>query len=112
MTHEKSCCRLKANHLASAAAIIAAVIYLVCAAASIFWPETFLKLMNMMVHAIDLTKGAPGSKVTAIAFAAGFVQTVVYTYIVVYFFAWIYNKLLETKSETNSHGGNNESCCH
>ncbi|MBI5413738.1 hypothetical protein HZA42_05315 [Candidatus Peregrinibacteria bacterium] len=111
MSHEKSCCGLKASRLASAATIVAAVIYFVCATASIFWPETFLKLMNTMAHSIDLTKGTPVQPVTIGSFALGFVQTIAYTYIVVYFFAWTYNKLSGNKVEASAHG-DNKSCCH
>ncbi len=84
------------NHkFAFAAAATAGLAYLICTVFCYFWPQFSLDLMAPMVHQTNLDQFMPLMVITFRMMLFGLVQYVAYTYVLVYYFAWLYNHLLK-----------------
>lgn len=86
---------LNKNKFASAAALAMGAIYVICGVFVLLWPEFALQLFGWLVHLVNVDKFAGGVNVTAVGFAIGLLQVIIYTYIAAYLFAWLHNKFVK-----------------
>lgn len=79
---------------ANALAIVTAVVYIVCRLAFFAAPDLSLLVAQSWFHGISIgTLGVP--EVTTESFILGFVTATGAAWLVGYYFAWTYNKLIE-----------------
>ena len=81
-----------AHKLALAASGTVGIFHIVCSALTALWPETSLNLMADMIFSTG-EKMMPFLTLTWGIFFSSLIQSVVYTYIMVYVFGWMYNKM-------------------
>lgn len=86
------------NHqkLALAAAAVMSAFFIVCAAFTALLPNLAFKLFGWLMM-LDLTEFISQLDLSAAAIIGGLAQTFIYTYVFVWFLAWLYNKLLASK---------------
>ena len=84
--------KLNPKRVALSLAIVSSIFYIVCALLVVIAPDFTTKLFGNLFHGIDITQIAT----TNISFGSvliGLVQIIIYTLIVGWLFALIYNKL-------------------
>lgn len=88
---------LNKQKFALAAAIAIGIAYVICAVFTALLPDVALKFLGWMVHIVNVEKFAGGVEVTFGSFVIGLLPVLFYTYLVSYFFAWLYNKLVRSR---------------
>ena len=83
---------LDKNRFARAAAGTVAIAYAVCAVVVWLWPDLALQLLGLVAHLVNVEKFAGDVAITPAGVLAGFVQVVLYSYLVAWIFAWLYNR--------------------
>lgn len=86
---------LNKNKFALAASVVMGILYVVCLALSYFAPVFTLKAFGLLIHLINLESLASGMSITTWGVILGFAQSVIYTFVLVWIFAGIYNKLIK-----------------
>ena len=86
---------LNKNKFAFAASIVMGALYVSCLALSYIAPVFTLKMFGLLIHLINLESLASGMSITILGAILGFMQSVVYTFVLVWIFAGIYNKLIK-----------------
>lgn len=74
-----------------AAGLTSGIVYTVCAAAVVLWPQAVLKFFASWFHGIDLMSIAAPGNVTWGSFFLGLIGTVLFAYLVGLLFGWMYN---------------------
>ena len=87
--------KLDVNKFALAAAGAMGIVYVVCAAFVVLWPDFALQLLGWLVHLVNVDKFAGDVQITALGFVFGLLQAVAYTYAGAWVFAWLHNKFLK-----------------
>ena len=90
--------QLDKNAFSLAAACVMGVVYIVCAAFVMLFPELSLQLFGWMVHLVNVDKFAGDVAITLGGFIIGFLQVVVYTFIGAYLFVWLHNRFLKNSA--------------
>lgn len=88
---------LDKNKLALAASGTVGIAYIVCAVFAFLWPETAVQLLGFVFHILNMEKLAGGVEFTLGSAIIGLLQVAIYTFINIWVFAWIYNKLSQPK---------------
>lgn len=86
---------LKAKPFANAVAITMAVVYVACALAVAIFPGFFRALASSWFHGVNLETiwtGAPRGN-----FLLGLISTIIFSWLLGYLLAWLYNKLNKGK---------------
>lgn len=83
---------LNKQKLALASAATFGVVYIVCAVFVIVAPDFALQLLGWVTHIVNVDKFAGDVAITPGGLAAGFIQILVYAYLVAWLFAWFYNR--------------------
>lgn len=86
---------LDKNRFSLAAGGVMGIIYIVCAVFVLLWPDFSLQLFGWLVHLVNVEKFAGDVAVTPTGFAAGLLQSVVYTFIAAWLFAWLHNRFMK-----------------
>lgn len=86
---------LNANKFSLSGAGTVAILYVVCALVVWLAPDLASKLIGNVTHLVNIQQLLAGAEITLQGVLLGLVQVVVYTYIALFIFAWLYNKLVE-----------------
>jgi len=87
--------KIQVQKFALAAAATMGIVYVVCAAFVVFFPNLALQLFGWLVHLVNVDKFAGDVQVTALGIFGGLVQILAYTYIAAVIFSWLHNKFLK-----------------
>ena len=82
---------LNKHKFSLAAATTLGIVYLVCALVTALWTDAALQLFGWIVHLTNVEKFAGDVQMTFGGALIGLFQTVVYTYLTAYLFAWLHN---------------------
>ncbi|OHA23630.1 MAG: hypothetical protein A3G52_02675 [Candidatus Taylorbacteria bacterium RIFCSPLOWO2_12_FULL_43_20] len=88
---------LNKNKFSLAAAGAMGIVYVVCAVFVALWPEFSLKLFGWLVHLVNVDKFAGDVAITTFGFTAGLAQSLIYTYVGAWIFAWLHNRFMRQK---------------
>lgn len=88
---------LNKNKFALAASGTVAITYIICAVFTFLWPETAVQLLGFIFHILNMEKLAGGVDVTLWSAIIGLLQVIIYTFVNIWVFAWIYNRLLKPR---------------
>jgi len=83
---------LDKNRFARAAAGTVAIAYAACAVVVWLLPDLALQLLGWVAHLVNVEKFAGDVALTPTGVLAGLVQVVLYSYLVAWTFAWLYNR--------------------
>lgn len=84
--------QLNTKAFAYASATVMGVVDIVCAFVSLLAPDLALKLFGWLAHLVNVEQLAQGVSITWGGLIAGFIQAVVYGFLVGWIFAWTYNR--------------------
>ena len=88
--------KLDTQKFSLAASAAMGIIYVICAAFVALWPDFSLRLFGWLIHLVNVDKFAGDVGITFGGFGAGLIQTVIYTYLVAWLFAWLHNKFVKS----------------
>lgn len=84
--------KLHPHPVGGALAVVAGIIYVVCAAAVKLWPTGTVQFFGDWFHGIDITKIAGVKALTFGAFVRGLLEVLIFAYLVGALYAWVYNR--------------------
>lgn len=87
--------QLQAQKFSLAAAATMGIVYVICAAFVVLWPNVALQLFGWLVHLVNVDKFAGDVSITLVGFIVGLLQAVVYTYVGAVLFVWLHNTFLK-----------------
>ncbi|MBI2624358.1 hypothetical protein HYW67_02585 [Candidatus Parcubacteria bacterium] len=90
--------QLNTKAFAYASATVMGAVDIVCALVSLLAPDLALKLFGWLAHLVNVERLADGASITFGGLIAGFVQAVVYGFLVGWIFAWTYNRFAANKA--------------
>lgn len=79
------------NRVALAAAATMGIAYVVCAAAFMAAPQLTLQWVGWLFHFVNVDAFAGAVEITPVTLLSGFVQSLVYTYLIAILFCGVYN---------------------
>ena len=87
--------KINSCKFALAAAGAMSVAFVLCSVFCVLWPQLALDLTAPMLHLTTLDHITPYFAITIRSFFVGLIQVALYTYAIVWLWAWMYNRLLE-----------------
>ena len=85
--------RARAHSWALAAAGVAAIFYLGCAAIVALWPAAAGQLLGWVTHVVRVKDFAGNVTVTPLSLIAGLIEVILYAYLGVWLLLWLHAKL-------------------
>lgn len=85
--------KLNKQKLSLAAAITMAIAYAVCALFTALLPNVAVKFLGWMLHLVNVEQFAGDVAITFASFLGDLLPIIFYSYIVVWIFAAVYNRL-------------------